>query len=458
MTAPPTWRLVLFMALPVMAQNSLSLIITLSDGILGGMLSEDPNLQAAQTQAHYLQWSIGSYLTLATVGATALVARAVGAGDMGLANRATHQSLLLAVLCSLLPATFAACGGFRVLLTALNLSGEAVDLAVEYLNVMAYLLVFNAVEATGIACLIGAADTRTGFWVMVGVVLFNLPLVWGLAFGAGPIPALGFVGISLGTSLAHAIGAAVVTLLLLRGRFGLRLDPRLLVPDLAIIRRLLRVSVPAALDALSVVAGQLWFLSIVNHLGNVAISAHGISLRWEALGYLSGAAFGTAASSLVGQNLGALKPAQAERAGWLAFYLGCAAMTFMGVVFFVLSPEMFLISTRDSAIVEAGVPVLRVISFAMPPLAATIIFTSALRGAGDTRVPVLFTWTGFFLIRIPLAYFLAWDALDLGPLGKVQCLGLGLYGCWLAMVTDLFMRGIFFFGRFWRGKWKSQRV
>jgi len=84
--------------------------------------------------------------------------------------------------------------------------------------------------------------------------------------------------------------------------------------------------------------------------------------------------------------------------------------------------------------------VLRLIAFAMPPLASCIIFTNALRGAGDTRVPVLFTWCGFFALRIPLAYLLTRDRLDLGPLGTWPGHNLGLFGAWLAMFADEYRR------------------
>ena len=109
-------------------------------------------------------------------------------------------------------------------------------------------------------------------------------------------------------------------------------------------------------------------------------------------------------------------------------------------------------------VIEAGVPVLRLIAFAMPPLACTIIFTAALRGAGDTRVPVLFTLTGFFLIRIPLAYALTAERLDLGPLGEWPGGNLGLMGAWLAMFTDVFVRGAFFLYRFAGGRWQRIEV
>jgi len=311
------------------------------------------------------------------------------------------------------------------------------------------------------ACLVGAGDTRTGFWVLGGVALVNLPLAWSLFHGWGPFPALGFEGIAIGTAVSQMLGGVAVLTVLARGRAGLRLRPRLLVPDWGLIRRLLRVSVPAGVDSLSQVVGQLWFLSIVNQLGDVASSAHGLAIRWEALGYLSGAAFGTAAMTLVGQGLGAGRPERAARNGWTAFGLGCALMCTMGAVFFTLAPQMFRLfcpNPEQQPIVDAGVPVLRLVAFSMPAVASCIILNYALRGAGDTRVPMMFTWFGFLCVRIPLAYLLTAGRLDLGPLGSVGGYQLGLIGAWYAMFADLIVRGSLFLYRFASGRWQTVRV
>ena len=136
-------------------------------------------------------------------------------------------------------------------------------------------------------------------------------------------------------------------------------------------------------------------------------------------------------------------------------------MTFMGAVFFVLAAPMFRFFCPDEGqqpIIDEGVPVLRLIAFAMPALASCIIFTSALRGAGDTRVPVLFTWFGFFALRIPLAYLLTRPEIDLGPLGAYRGYNFGLLGAWLAMFADLLVRGVFFLIRFAGGRWRNMRV
>jgi Na+-driven multidrug efflux pump len=125
-------------------------------------------------------------------------------------------------------------------------------------------------------------------------------------------------------------------------------------------------------------------------------------------------------------------------------------MSVMGAVFYTLAPAMFKLFCPDPGqqpVIDVGVPVLRLIAFAMPALASTMILTAALRGAGDTRVPVLFTWVGFLAVRIPLAYLLTAPAF-----------GLGLLGAWLAMTADIYVRGAFFLWRFVGGRWKHALV
>jgi putative MATE family efflux protein len=458
----PAWRLVLHLAWPVLLQQFLILLVSLSDRLLAGRFqhldtTDQLATQAAQTTANYLAWFITSYTVLVTVGGTALVAHFVGAGDRRGAVAVTHQALLLAAALGV-AGSVVGLVGLPWLVRLLQLQDPAASFAVGYLRPLFALLVFQMVETAGIACLAGAGDTRTGLCVLGGVAVVNVPLAWGIFHGVGPLPGMGFTGIALGTALSHVLGCMAVLVVLLRGRYGLRLRWRLLRPRADLLRRLLRVSVPAAADSLSLAVGQLWFLSVVNGLGDAAKAAHGIALGWEALGYLSGAAFGTAAMTLVGQNLGAGRPAEAARSGWVAFALGGTFMSLMGAVFFALATPMFELFCPDTGqqeIVAAGVPALKLVAFAMPSVASCLIFTSALRGAGDTRVPVLFTWLGFFGVRLPLAYLLTRPDMDLGPLGRVPGLDLGLYGAWLAMFADLQVRGLFFLARFASGRWQG---
>ncbi len=461
----PLWRQVLALALPALAQQYLHLVVQLSDQFLAGRFElPDPQQRvgylSALNTAGYLYWFVSSYTVLVSVGSTALVARFVGAKDWVMAKHATGQAVLLAVVFGVAGSVIAVLG-LPGLIDTLNLKGDAGRVCVEFLMPLAALLAFQITESACAACLAGAGDTRTGLKVLGLVAVLNVPLAWGLCFGVGPIKGMGFVGIALGTGLSHVIGCVTLLVFLARGKSGLKLHLANLVPDFPLIRRLLWVSVPAAIDSLSAAFCQLWFLSLVNKLGDTAASAHGIALKWEALGFLSGAAFGTAAMTLVGQNLGARTPDRAARSGWVAYAIGGSVMSFMGVLFVLFAEPMFKLfcpGPHLQPIVDAGVPALRLIACAMPALACQIIFTAALRGAGDSRVPVLFSWLGFLGVRIPLAYLLTAPQVNLGPLGVVPGYDMGLLGAWVAMCSDLWVRGVFFGLRFASGKWKKIEV
>jgi putative MATE family efflux protein len=461
----PTWRLVLSLAWPVLVQQFLILSVGLYDQYLAGNNTpEDRALhvgyQAAQTTANYIAWFISSCSTLVCVGGTALVARFIGAGETGQANRVVNQSILLAAIFGIL-ATPVSLALLPSIVDALNLTGGAGQSAVRFLQPILFLLTCQLVELAGIACLNGAGDTRTGPAVLGVVALINMPMAWICLHGFGPIPAMGFFGIGVGTAISHGLGAAIVLTVLIRGRYGLKLERRLMLPNGEMIRRILRVSIPASFDTLSIGVCQLWFLSLVNALGTIEGAAHGTAIRCEGLGYLSGQAFATAAATLVGQYLGAKQPQKAAHGAWVAFGWGCAAMTLMGVLFFTFAPQMFRVfspNEHQAAVVEAGVPVLKLVAFAMPALAAIIVFTGALRGAGDTRFPILLTWIGFVVIRIPLAYFLTRASVNLGPFGTWPGWDMGLFGAWLAMFADLLIRGGLFLWRFLGGRWKLVRV
>jgi putative MATE family efflux protein len=459
------WRQVLALALPALAQQYLSLLVRLSDQYLADRFElPDPTLRdtylSALTTAGYLYWFVSSYSILVSVGATALVARFVGADDWRLARRASAQAILLAIAFGLL-GTVAAKLGLPLLIESLQLMGEAAHFCLDFLTPLAILLVFQMTESACMACLAGAGDTQTGLKVLGLVAILNVPLAWLFCFGLGPIPGLGFVGIALGTGLSHVAGCIILLVILSRGRSGLKLRWSEMLPDSGLIRRLLRVSIPAGIDSLSVAICQLWFLSLVNTLGNQAAAAHGIAIQWEALSYLAGGAFGTAAMTLVGQNLGARDPARATRSAAVAFAWGAGVMGVMGVLFLVFTEPMFRLFCHEAEmrpVIEEGVPVLRLVACAMPALASQIIFTAALRGAGDTRVPILISWFGFLVVRIPLAYLLTRSTISLGGLVVVPGWDLGLFGAWVAMCVDIWVRGTFYVVRFRRGRWKKVQV
>ena len=186
--ARPPWRLVFRLAWPVLVQQFLILSVGVYDQFLAGNNAPaDPNLhigyQAAQTTANYIAWFISSCAALVSVGATALVARFVGAGDSTSAIRTTNQSILLAIVIGL-TATPLLLAILPWGVEAMGLHGDTADSAARFLRPILTLITCQLVTQAGIACLIGAGDTRTGPVVLSGVAILNIPLAWAAGSGA----------------------------------------------------------------------------------------------------------------------------------------------------------------------------------------------------------------------------------------------------------------------------------
>jgi putative MATE family efflux protein len=439
-------RQVLWLSYPVLIEQTLLYLVGFSDTLLTGWFLAVDQL-AAVTVASYLLWFLGSLLLIASAGGTAVVARLVGAGDRPGANRLAQQAVALALLVGVVLGV-AGMAGAPAIVRALGLSGAAARGAAVYLWVILPVTPLVAAQTAGVACLRGAGDTRTGMYVMVLVNALNVGWSWTLVRGLGPFPALGIAGVAGGTAIAQAVGGLVVLGVLARGRSGLRLTARGLVPRMEDQRRLLRISLPAAGESGANSLCQLWFLALINRLGPTATAAHGVAIRCEAIAFLTIQAFAVAASTLTGQYLGAGRADLAARSARTAWGYGTIALLGLGVVIYVGADAMFGLFLRGGRpeVAAMGVPVLRLVAFAMPFLATINVLTGALRGAGDTRWPLAIVLCGYLVVRMPLTYALATPA------------GLGLYGAWLAMLADLAVRGVLIAGRFLQGGWRASRV
>ena len=193
----------------------------------------------------------------------------------------------------------------------------------------------------------------------------------------------------------------------------------------------------------------------------MAAAAHGTAIRIEALAYLPGHAFGMAATTMVGQFLGAGIPGRASQSTWLACIWGGTVMALAGTVFFFSAESITGIFAGEKTAEAVGLaaPLIRIVSVSMPSLAIVIVMTGALRGAGDTTFPLIFSFIGLLFIRIPLAYYLCWEQIsipftDIIVTGK----GMGVEGAWYAMVIDIVLRSFLILARFQHGGWKHIKV
>jgi len=392
-----------------------------------------------------VQWSMAAMVLFTAVGtgATALTARMIGARDMAGANRVVGQALAIAFACGLLSSTLLV-GFAEPAMVLMGARGEALAQGVLYLRIVSAVFPISSLMFIGNACMRGAGDARTPLLVMAAVNVVNVAIAWGLVEGIGPLPALGVRGAAWGSAAGRVVGGLLVVGLLIKGRGGLQLRWR--GPDREIIWRILRVGLPASLDQLIFRFGMLVWVRIVASLGTVAYAAHQVALNAESISFMPGWGFAMAATTLVGQGLGASDHERAERDAMLCFGIAAIFMSVMGVVFFVSAPQIMGLFTDEVEVIALGSMPLRLIGVVQPLLAAMMVFAGGLRGAGDTLTPMLVNGASVWLLRVPLSLL------------AIHWFDWGLTGVWLVMALDLTLRGIVLLWQFRCGRWKTVEV
>jgi putative MATE family efflux protein len=434
---------VLKLALPATAELLLNMVVDMINTYLVG------HLGAASLAGVGLasQWVMTAMVLFSAVGtgATALIARMVGAQDWSTANRVLGQAVAISFAIGLGTAG-ALWLGAEPALRFLGAEEEAIAQGVPYLRLVSSVFMFSALMFIGNACLRGAGDTRTPLLVMAVVNLINVGLSWPLVNGHWGLPRLGVEGAAIGALSGRLAGGLLVVALLLRGRSGLALRARRWRLDPALSWRMLRIGMPAALEQCAFRMGMLAFVRTVSALGTASYAAHQVALSAESISFMPGFGFAVAATTLVGQGLGARDPRRAEEDGFAAFYLSAALMSVMGVGFVLFAPQLMGVFTEDLQIIELGTTPLRLIGLVQPLLAAMMVFGGGLRGAGETTAPLLINGLGVWLVRVPAGLLFT------------QVLEWGLTGAWIAMALDLATRGLLLFCRFRSGKWKKVQV
>lgn len=454
---------VLRLAMPAVGEQLLSLMVGVVDTWLVGHLGKEALASVGLAN----QWVMmaTTLFSAVAVGTTALIARAVGARDGEMARRALQQSILLSVVIGLVTTLLGvALAGPAV--AVLGAEADTQPLAGSYLRIVATIFFFSTLMFVSNAAMRGAGDTRTPFVIMLVVNGLNALVAWLLINGVAGLPAMGVAGSAVGAAVGRSVGGILAVALLLKGRQGLRLSLRGLRPEGDMIRRILRVGMPSGAENILFRVAQMVFFWVVAGLGTAVLAAQQVALNATSVSFLPGFGFAVAGTTLVGQNLGAQSPSRAERSGYLSFYWGCAIMIGMGIVLIAFPGSFMRFFTSDPEVIELGILPLRIIGLAQPFLAASMIFSGSLRGAGDTQGPLWINASALWLLRIPLSvlftqglatFFPAWSSSAL-PAWLMHGLGWGLRGAWIAMACDMVVRGALMFRRFRSGRWKQARV
>ena len=258
--------------------------------------------------------------------------------------------------------------------------------------------------------------------------------------GAG----MGVPGAALGTALAYTVtGALLVWFATVRSpELSLRGEKWTFAPLWNYLRNAAKVSLPMGAQYMMMSGAQIVSTMIVAPLGNIAIAANTLAITAESLCYMPGYGIGDAATTLVGQSIGAGRPRLARSFAFRTVGMGMLVMALMGAVMYVFAPQMIGVMTPDEQVRLLGAQSLRIEAFAEPMFAAAIVTYSVCLGAGDTLVPACMNLASMWLVRLTLAAWLA-------PV-------YGLRGVWMAMAVELTFRGTIFLVRLFRGRWMKK--
>ena len=395
---------------------------------------------AAVTTGHRVFFLIQAILMGVSVAATALIARSWGAGQAKQAEIITWTSLLLSlVLAGLLslPALFmpeAIAGLFGLdEETTRSAAGFIFWLGVFSLAAATNMMLSTALRATG--------NVITPLWFLFFSSIFNVTFAYLLAFGVGPLPQLGVAGVALGGSTAGMLVSVFFVTMWWRGNFNLKAAKRARI-DWHSARQLIVIGAPAVLEQAIVQVAFLVFFGIVASYGTNAYAAYGIGISLVSFSIVVGFGFGIAAATLVGQQLGAGRPDLAEAAGWRSLRLALLAMGSMAALQIFYARDLAGFMIDDPEVVELTVIFIYMLAASQPMMACELSLAGALRGAGDTRFPLLSTVCGMLLGRLlPAWLFLS--------------LGMSVHWIYAVMLLDYCIKATMLTARFRSRKWLS---
>ncbi|MBU7001339.1 MAG: MATE family efflux transporter [Theionarchaea archaeon] len=438
-----TRRDILGLAWPAVIDNLLHTLTLTADMIMVGSLGA--SYLASVGLGGQVVFIFQSLMIAVTAGTVAMVARSIGEEDIEKARHVLEQSLVSGAVATfvLTPILYLLTDEFLRIYQA---EEEILVLGSQYLQIAVLGIGFIFMCLASAQALRGAGDTKTPLVISSLINVTNVGLNYILIFGKLGCEPMGVRGAALGTTLAFILGASIYTILLKKRKLKLYVTFKGFSLDFSTLRKVLAVGTPAALEQLVIQIGFLVYMVIITSFGTVSIAAHQIGLRIQSLAFMPGMGFSIAATALVGQNLGAGNPGEAERSGWEACKLSMMLMGIVGIFVFVLARDIAVVFVREEAVIDRAVVFIRLLAFGMPGIATHFTIGGALRGAGDTKWPLYASTVGLYGFRIPLAM-----ALGLS-------LGWGVIGAWVAMVVEYAARAFFVALRFRRGGWKKIEV
>lgn len=423
-------KIILALAVPAMIENLLQTVVGFVDTLFVSKLGlvEVTAVGIANTLiAVYL----ALFLAIGT-GTSALIAKYVGANELDKAKAIAHQSTWISILIGLI---FGVVTFFfaEQLLQLMGAEPSVIADGARYFRIVAVPSVFISLMTVFGSILRASGDTKTpmkvGLWINLIHIGFDYVLIFGFLF----IPAMGIAGAAWATVIIRIIGTVALYMAIRKSKLSFHLWKG---HSREFIRPLLELSVPAAIERLIMRFGQVLYFGLIVRIGTDVYAAHTIAGNIEIFSYMPGYGLAVAATTLVGQHMGAGKPQDAYRYGFLTALVAVGFMSLVGILLFFFSPIAAAWFTFEINVIDMITTALRIDAFAQPFLAISLVIVGALQGLGDTKSPMYSTAVGMWLIRIVGVY--------------VFCLyfDMGIAGVWLSIAIDLFMRAIYLSIRF----------
>ena len=434
------FNLIIQLSIPsILAQVTTVLMFYIDAGMVGSLGAEP---SAAIGLVEPATWLIFSLVSAVTMGFSVQVAHFIGANDFPKARAVMRHGYVFGLCFSLLMLLIAFLIGPRLPIWL----GGGTDIqhdAMVYFLIFSCITPFHLIEYMSGAMLKVAGDMRRPSMMAILMcvldVIFNYFLIFPTRtislFGIElTMPGLGagVAGAALGSLLAFiCVALPLAYYAIFRSPIlAWKQDIERFSWRWQYIWNALKISAPMGLQYLLMNGAQLVSTMIVAPLGNIAIAAHSFAITAESLCYMPGYGISEAATTLVGQSVGADRRDLHRSFAWMTVFLGMIVMAFMGVVMYIFAPEMIGLLSPVTAIQDLGTSILRIEAFAEPFFAAAIVAYSVCVGAGDTLKPSMINLGSMWLIRLTLAYCLASQY--------------GLRGVWFAMAVELSLRGMMF--------------
>ena len=393
---------------------------------------------AAVGTGQRMVWVFQALLMAVMTGTTALVARAVGSKNMIEAAHVTRLaigvSIALSLITTLVIVLFA-----EKFIGIFGLDPVAQELAVTYLTISILFIPFMAIGMVIGAALRAAGDVKTPMYIGIFTNIIAIYLLLGLVNGQYGMPKLGILGAALAMGISFAIGATIQLYLWLAnklvvplGKAGSFTKERL--------RQLITISYPAGIESFVFQFGMLSFFWIVAMYGTEEVAAYNIGVNILMLSFILGNGFSVAAATLSGQFLGASDPVAAYKSGYQAAGMTMLAMSLSGLLLAFFAEPIAWFFIQDEEVVKFAVIFVWIFAMAQPFMALEFSLGSTLRGAGDTRSPLVITIIGLLVIRVPIAFLLYY-------------LEMPVQWIFATLIIDYFVKGILLITRYRSKRW-----